>query len=693
MDMKLLKLLLLSLFLLICSMPRLRAQESITLTLAPDHPATIRLKVVAEGDWSIEGVREPVVPTNKKTTYTPTGETIKLKGAIHELDCASAHLSALDLTSSSKLRKLDCSLNAISTLDLSAHKELSRLDCNSNALTTLSVDKNKKLTYLDCGRNRLQSLSLSCSSLEELNCGVNFLSELTLIACPSLSTVMCHRNKIHGMGMEHLIQNLPRSTSDGGVLVIIDTETKDEENVCTKEQVSRLKERGWDAYDWKGGNFEEYSGSEAVAPGEKEAIYLKTSKGIGDKISMIIDGSSDISCTGIKEAPVIQGQGATEYTITSSEITITGSQITLFSCTMGGLTESDFTHAPSLKSLNVSSNSLRALNLSAQRSLEMLHCGINQLTELDLSTLEGIQSVNCVQNAIAALDLSHNTKLNFLNCATNKLIGLQVEGESLKTLLCYGNRIKTLDLKGCPNLIRVEAFENDLTQLDVSLCQTLELLYCGTNRLTSLDLSNNTKLKELGCGNNLIEKLDLTRQRELSLLYVTDNRLGSLVLSPEATQLERVDCYHNQLSGQGMALLASSMPAVSTANFAEIYLYDSSLALEGNKVATEQIQALQAKGWTVYDQHGDDPVISASESIGVDSFQYSFDAVSGALSFTGARRDCRYDLFDMQGHLICFTVTNGAGVGSVCIPNFMTTCYILYGEGEAYKVSLANERL
>ena len=170
MDMKLLKLLLLSLFLLICSMPRLRAQESITLTLAPDHPATIRLKVVAEGDWSIEGVREPVVPTNKKTTYTPTGETIKLKGAIHELDCASAHLSALDLTSSSKLRKLDCSLNAISTLDLSAHKELSRLDCNSNALTTLSVDKNKKLTYLDCGRNRLQSLSLSCSSLEELNC-------------------------------------------------------------------------------------------------------------------------------------------------------------------------------------------------------------------------------------------------------------------------------------------------------------------------------------------------------------------------------------------------------------------------------------------------------------------------------------------------------------------------------------------
>lgn len=663
-------------------------EECITLTLSPDHPETIKLKVVADGDWTIEGVKESAASTNRKTAYTPTGQTIKLTGNIRELDCASAHISALDLTASSKLQKLDCSLNAINTLDLSTHKELVRLDCNSNNLTTLSVANNKKLIYLDCGRNQIQSMNLSCSLLEEFNCGVNQLSELNLASCPALNMVMCHQNKIRGAGMKRLIENLPKSAMDGAILVIVNTKANDEQNVCSKNDVARLKTKQWDAYDWSDGNFEKYAGSDDDTPTEQETIRLKTSKSVGDKISMIIDGSSDISCSGLKEQLVVQNNKVTEYTITSSEIILSGSSITLFSCTKGEITEADFTHAPSLTSLNISSNALTSLDLSTLKSLQMLHCGINKLTKLDLSALEELQTVNCVQNALTSLDLSHNTKLTFVNCASNKLTDLQVAGESLQTLSCYGNQIKTLDLTGCPNIVRVEGFENALTNLNVSQCPNLELLYCGSNKLTSLDLSHNTKLKELGCGSNSLENLDVSQQKELSLLYVTDNKLKSLVLSPEAVQLERIDCYHNQLSGAAMDRLVATIPSVPAKNFAEIYLYDSTSSTEGNKATEDQVQTLRTKGWSVYDQNGEDPLPLANETVTKEELEYSVNLMDGELTFIGAKRDCKYYLFDVQGQLLATTTTDSNGFGTLDIPSSQHSSYILYGGGQSHKLFL-----
>lgn len=672
--------------LLLCgfTLVQLRAEESITLRLSPQHPTTIKLKVVADGAWSIDGVEESASTNTKKTPYTPTGETITLRGNIKELDCSSASIIGLDLSASSKLRRLNCSLNAIETLDLSHLKELEWLDCNSNLLTSLSVDQNQQLTYLDCGRNKIQSMNLSCSKLEEFNCGANLLTELNLASCVALYTVMCHENKIKGDGMKRLIENLPMSAMEGGILVIIDTTAPNEENVCTKEQVAMLKKKQWDAYNWSGGNYEEYLGSESEEPLQGERIHFSTTKSVGEKIFITIDGSSDISFTGLKEDPVIREQGATEYTLTSQEVTIEGSLISLFYCTAGGITQADFSQAPSLLSLNVSSNALATLDLSAQEKLLQLHCGINKLEEINLAPLVDLQWFNCAQNALSSLDLTHNNKLSFLNCATNKLTELQIAGETLNAIFCYGNKIKELDLSGCPALARLEAFENRLEKLDISQSPNMELLYCGSNLLSSLDLSNNTKLRELGCGNNLLKELDLSQHTNLSILYSTDNQLHSLKLSPNATLLERIDCYHNQLSSQAMDTFIATLPVVSTDDYEEIYLYDSSSSSEGNKATSEQIQMIKEKNWNIYDQHGEDPIDLSRSSLTNSTFQYTFNASHGVLSFSGAKARAEYRLLGMNGLWITSIATDDQGSASLFLPTIEGAKYILYGEGETH---------
>lgn len=672
--------------LLLCSsiLVQLRAEESITLRLSPQYPTSIKLKVVADGSWSIEGVEEEASTNTKKTPYTPTGETITLRGNIKELDCSSASLIAINLSTSSKLRRLNCSLNAIKTLDLSHHKELDWLDCNSNQLTSLSLDQNQQLTYLDCGRNKIQSMNLSCSKLEEFNCGGNLLTELNLASCVALYTVMCHDNKIKGNGMKRMIENLPMSAMEGGILVIIDTTAPDEGNVCTKEQVAMLKKKQWDAYNWNGGNYEQYLGSDGVEPLQSEKIRFSTTKSVGEKILITIDGSSDIAFTGLQEAPVVRGQGATEYTLTSQEVSIEGSLISLFFCTAGGITQADFSQAPSLLSLNVSSNALTTLDLSSQEKLQQLHCGINKLEEINIAPLVDLQWFNCAQNDLSSLDLSHNNKLSFLNCATNKLSELQIAGESLNAIFCYGNQIKTLDLSGCPALARLEAFENRLEELDISQSPNLELLYCGSNLLPSLDLSNNTKLRELGCGNNLLKELDLSQHTNLSILYSTDNQLHSLKLSPKATFLERIDCYHNQLTGLAMDAFIASLPVVSTDDYEELYLYDSTSSSEGNKATSEQIQMIKEKNWNIYDQHGEDPIDLSSSSLTNSTFQYTFNASHGVLSFSGAKARAEYHLYDINGLLITSIATDDQGSASLSLPSIEGAKYIVCGEGETH---------
>ena len=78
-----------------------------------------------------------------------------------QLDCASNHLTSLDLRKNTRLIELNARNNNLTSLDLSRNTGLTELDVKYNALTRLDLRQNTGLTKLDVSNNALTSLDLS----------------------------------------------------------------------------------------------------------------------------------------------------------------------------------------------------------------------------------------------------------------------------------------------------------------------------------------------------------------------------------------------------------------------------------------------------------------------------------------------------------------------------------------------------
>ncbi len=80
---------------------------------------------------------------------------------------------------------------------------------------------------------------------------------------------------------------------------------------------------------------------------------------------------------------------------------------------------------------------------------------------------------------------------------------------NLRTLVCPGNRLEELDLRGCRYLEHVDCSGNRLRTLDVEGLRNLVTLECGDNDLERLDLSANVSLRTLRCSSDPLSLLNV----------------------------------------------------------------------------------------------------------------------------------------------------------------------------------------
>ena len=180
--------------------------------------------------------------------------------------------------------------------------------------------------------------------------------------------------------------------------------------------------------------------------------------------------------------------------------------------------------------------------------LETLMCYSNRLTSLDVSGCTELKGLICYNNQLAELDVSENAALVELNCLNNDLTSLDVSDCTALTYLdCSDNRLTSLDVSKNTELGWLNCSENQLRSLDVSKNTALGSLYCSGNRLTSLDLSQNTNLKSLYCSENQLTSLDVSKNMNLYTLACSDNQLTSLDLSKN-TKLNQLYCSGNRLT-------------------------------------------------------------------------------------------------------------------------------------------------
>ncbi|WP_343329453.1 T9SS type A sorting domain-containing protein [Polaribacter staleyi] len=184
---------------------------------------------------------------------------------------------------------------------------------------------------------------------------------------------------------------------------------------------------------------------------------------------------------------------------------------------------------------------------------------INTVTNLDVSSkniayLNGIEDfvalvdLRCSINELTTLDVSQNINLNVLQTYQNQLTNLNVSlNTELRDLRCNNNLLTSLDVSQNNHLVRLYNYSNQINTLDVSLNTNLEYLYCSNNLISSLNVSQNTALTHLSCFSNQLTALDVNQNPNLAYLYCNYNQLTSLNLSLNP-MLFRLHCFGNQLT-------------------------------------------------------------------------------------------------------------------------------------------------
>lgn len=206
-----------------------------------------------------------------------------------------------------------------------------------------------------------------------------------------------------------------------------------------------------------------------------------------------------------------------------------------------------------LKNLDIGSNHLSSLDISANITLASLDVSHNALITLDTSSNTALTSLNAYWNQLTDLDLSSNSALTYLDLNTNDLINLNISdiapmayldvssneltdlNTSSNTLLTHldasYNQIIAIDTSSNTSLTYLDISNNELTMLDISTNSALSTLDTASNSLSLIDVSSNFALTSLTIDRNNIKAIDVSYNSELTYLDASVNDLTSLDIS------------------------------------------------------------------------------------------------------------------------------------------------------------------
>ena len=331
--------------------------------------------------------------------------------------------------------------------------------------------------------------------------------------------------------------------------------------------------------------------------------YMKTSKAIGDKITLTIttaDGKGVI----VGLSGTFKSGEETEYTITNQEIVITG-DVTSLLCKRCNLTALSLDHSLSLQELDAYLNQIESLDVSHNARLVKLGVNSNNITSLDVTHNTKLEELDCSWNSLKSIDLTKNTSLTKLSCAKNQISSLNVSNnKNLRTLRFDENPITNIDVTNNPNLIFLSDIDGALTSLDVSKNPKLEMLQVPDNKnLSSLDLSNNPELTDLWINGDNFTELDVSHNTRLISLYCNDNKLTGLDLRKNVSLYE-LHCYDNQINKNMLGLASTLADRSKNSNLTGLfYCIDLNNPNEGNVVNTAVVRYANARNWNVYDSN------------------------------------------------------------------------------------------
>ena len=170
----------------------------------------------------------------------------------------------------------------------------------------------------------------------------------------------------------------------------------------------------------------------------------------------------------------------------------------------------------------------------------------NQIKDVDVSALENMEILTC--NGIGLETIMFHPNLQRLYASDNNLTELNIpENSQLTDLQAQNNRLQKLIFPELNQDIIVSVQYNELTELDVTQLANLTYLACNSNHLTSIDLTGKNRLGLLYVSMNPITSLDLTDCVAIQELGLVEVPVTEIDLST-MTQLWRAGISRTQLT-------------------------------------------------------------------------------------------------------------------------------------------------
>ena len=179
--------------------------------------------------------------------------------------------------------------------------------------------------------------------------------------------------------------------------------------------------------------------------------------------------------------------------------------------------------------LNITGNQIKDVDVSALPDLGTISCYGIGLESIQFHP--NLSRLLAYSNNLTELNIPENSLLTEMILDNNQLTHLVLPNlASLIFLQIKNNPLVELDVANAPNLATLDCCIGQLETINLSNNRELVTLYANGNKLNTLDLSHNTKIQRLYLNSNNLTKLDVSPQTELRWLYVAYNPLETLIM-------------------------------------------------------------------------------------------------------------------------------------------------------------------
>lgn len=211
----------------------------------------------------------------------------------------------------------------------------------------------------------------------------------------------------------------------------------------------------------------------------------------------------------------------------------------------------------------VNGQAIRIPDTAFRQKLIALGYDENDNGKIEVSEVKDITDLDLTDSGIVNLEgINSFTNLRELQVPQNRLVKLDVSKlKNLTGLYAWNNPLTEVNVTGLTKLKNLYIHNvggqygialSYIKTLDVSTLTSLEDLNCSNNRLTKLDVSGLQKLERIECKNNLLNSVALTKAPNLKHIDLEKNPLEVTVDIRGLTYLEYFNC-------QGCRLLFLNM--------------------------------------------------------------------------------------------------------------------------------------